>query len=176
MRKQVLSVAVGVLSLPVLGGLAYGAAHSVGDSPAPQRIIPASSVSRGGGADDPANHDANDDRGGANRNGTTSTTITARAVRSGGADDPASHDLNDDNPNRGSTTSTTSTTSTSASGPSPTSTSSTSTTSTSVRGDDGPRHDIGDDKGGLRGSTSTTDDSGSSSGRGRGRSGGSDGS
>jgi hypothetical protein len=48
-----------------------------------------------GGADDPANHDANDDRGRHHRRrGATTQTLSDSGRR--GADDPANHDARDD--------------------------------------------------------------------------------
>ncbi|MDQ1393824.1 MAG: hypothetical protein QOF30_2801, partial [Acidimicrobiaceae bacterium] len=77
MKKRIVCLALGVLAIPTLGGVAYAAAHSVSDRPAPQVIIPASSNSSvgGGGADDPATHDLADDHGGTAVPGATSTTV-----------------------------------------------------------------------------------------------------
>jgi hypothetical protein len=48
-----------------------------------------------GGVDDPANHDANDNRGRHHRQrGATTQTLSDRGRR--GADDPANHDARDD--------------------------------------------------------------------------------
>jgi hypothetical protein len=80
LSRRILSVGLAVASLPVLGSFAYAAAHSVSDTPAPQRIFPASSDNTSP-ADNPANlapsnvhgddrgavtstHDVGDDRGG----------------------------------------------------------------------------------------------------------------
>jgi hypothetical protein len=76
------------LSALVLGGGAYAAASSIDTQPAPKVVVPnapASNSSAGHlsrGADDPATHDINDDKG-----GLRPTTHN---------DDPATHDINDD--------------------------------------------------------------------------------
>jgi hypothetical protein len=80
-------------SLVLVGGVAYAAVQSVDSTPTPQVVIPAASSSDDAsptanpspsddgrhGADDPADHDVNDDHGG----------LT-------GDDDPATHDVGDD--------------------------------------------------------------------------------
>jgi hypothetical protein len=85
--RTALTVAGSAASLLLLGGVAYAAVQAVDDHPGPQVVIPSSSTDDRNharhGADDPANHDANDDR---NRG----------EARHGADDDPATHDVNDD--------------------------------------------------------------------------------
>jgi hypothetical protein len=46
MKKRLLTLAIGALAIPVLGGAAYAAAHSVSDTPSPQVVIaPANTAS-----------------------------------------------------------------------------------------------------------------------------------
>ena len=71
MRKSTMTIGVVALSIPLLGGAALAAAHSVSSTPPPAFI----SHFDDHGTDDPATHDLNDDHG---------------------TDDPATHDLNDD--------------------------------------------------------------------------------
>jgi hypothetical protein len=118
MKKRIATIAVGLLSVPVLGGIAYGAAHAVSATPAPQQIFPVSS-SKPAGADDPVNHDAGDDHGvddpathdvGDDHGGVTTTTsapsTTATTLHDAGddhgVDDPATHDVGDDHSGNGS--------------------------------------------------------------------------
>jgi hypothetical protein len=54
MNRRFISIALTILFVPGLGALAYAASHSVADTPAPQRIFPASSEHTTP-ADDPAN-------------------------------------------------------------------------------------------------------------------------
>jgi hypothetical protein len=84
MRKRLVSIALGVLSVPALGLGAYAAAHAVSDTPAPQVIIPAGfhvdepighDVNDVPGADDPVGHDANDNRLPASTTSTTTATV-----------------------------------------------------------------------------------------------------
>lgn len=104
MQKRFVTIALGVLAIPVLGSIAYAAAHSVSDRPSPQVIIPASSnssvaqVNHVAGSDDPANHEtansiaqrgAGADRGGQPAGGTVTPTT-------GGTDDGVGHDIGDD--------------------------------------------------------------------------------
>jgi uncharacterized membrane protein YgcG len=92
MRLRIPTTVAVAASTLVLGGVAYAAASSIGTNPAPQTVIdtPSSSSTpashsvpaKARTSDDPATHDANDDKGG---------------LRSPGvSDDPASHDANDD--------------------------------------------------------------------------------
>ena len=83
MKKRLFTVALGMLSIPAMGGVAYAAVHSVPESPKPQMVIPASPISTGGS---PATHDVGDDRRVAPA---ASTTAAPR-------DDPASHEVGDD--------------------------------------------------------------------------------
>jgi hypothetical protein len=98
MNKRLATLAASVLVVPALGGVAFAAAHSVPDSPAPQVVIPASDDTATSGAEtetetehapeveraddrgtgDAATHDAGDDRDAT------------------GTDDPAGHDAGDD--------------------------------------------------------------------------------
>ena len=102
------TVAGSVASLLLLGGVAYAAVQSVDDRPGPQVVIP-SSTDDGNharhGADDPATHDANDDRNqGQARHGAddpvnhdVTDDSTGRTSGGHGSDDPATHDATDDN-------------------------------------------------------------------------------
>ena len=107
--RTAMTVAGSAASLLLLGGVAYAAVQSVDTSPGPQVVLPSTSDDRTharGGADDPANHDANDDRNRRNRAGrhgaddpATHDVNDDRSGRSGGghgSDDPATHDVNDD--------------------------------------------------------------------------------
>jgi hypothetical protein len=89
--RTAMTVAGSAAALLLLGGVAYAAVQSVDTRPGPQVVVPTSTDDRTharGGADDPANHDVNDDN---NRN---------RHGRGHGADDPATHDVNDDRSGR----------------------------------------------------------------------------
>src|SRR3954468_12038956 len=91
---RILTITLGTASLLAVGGVAFAVVQSVDASPAPQVVIPTSTVhsataepgdDRGSarhGADDPAAHDIGDDHG-------STTTV-------GGNDDPATHDIGDD--------------------------------------------------------------------------------
>ena len=83
MKKRLFTIALGVSSIPAMGGVAYAAVHSVPESPNPQMVIPASPISAGS---NPATHDVGDDRRLAPA---ASTTAAPR-------DNPAGHDLRDD--------------------------------------------------------------------------------
>jgi hypothetical protein len=127
MQKRIAMIALGVLTIPALGGIAYAASHSVSDSPAPKVVIPASPRAATVRSDEPAGHDAGDNSGrgrGAGDHATTSTTATppTTAVRIAPRrnDDPATHDVGDDHGG---------------------------TTATPTVSDDGPGHDVGDDHG-----------------------------
>src|SRR5262249_31646452 len=98
-------MSLGILSIPALGALAYGAAHSVSDNPKPQVVIPASPIrlpadtpATGGNGEhrgsvpsappdaNPATHDVGDDRG--SKPTTPATTHPD--------DNLAAHDVGDD--------------------------------------------------------------------------------
>jgi hypothetical protein len=96
MRKQLVTLGLGALAIPLLGGAAYAAAHSISTRPAPQVVVPASPTTSGSRA---SGHDGTDHGPGT----TTSTTVDDRGH------DPAGHDAGDDN-GVDPTTSTTSTT------------------------------------------------------------------
>jgi hypothetical protein len=157
MNKRLITMALGVLSVPALGGLAYGAAHSVSDNPRPQVVIPAS-TSRS--ADDPATHDVNDDHGVDVTTSTTNTTVSddnpaTHDVGDDGVDNPATHDVGDDDGGR------TTPTTVSNSGPG-SSNSGPGSVSSGSGSDDPATHDVGDDHGGTSGSSSGSSGSGSS--------------
>ena len=157
MLKRPLTIALVAISVPLFGGIAYAATQSVASQPSPQVVIPTATTADDhggarstGGTDDPANHDATDDKGGL----VTSTPAASDdnpathdvgddkgGLRPAGVsdDNPATHDVGDDN--GGSVTST------------PT-----------VSNDNPATHDVGDDNGGASGSGS----SGSGSGKGGG--------
>ena len=153
MRRRFVTLALGALSIPALGLAAYGAAHAVSDTPAPQSVIPVSFPVHGG-ADDPAGHDVNDDRGVDVTTSTTPVPATAPAttptpVHRG--DDGPGHDVGDDHGNDGP-----------------------GHDVGDDHGNDGPGHDVGDDHGGAatttpRATTATSGpEHGGSSGRGPG--------
>jgi hypothetical protein len=92
---RILTVTLGTASLLAVSGVAFAVVQSVDTSPAPQVVIPTSTVhsatprpsddhagttSAGTSDDNPATHDVGDDHGGA--------TV--------GSDDPATHDAGDD--------------------------------------------------------------------------------
>src|SRR3954464_13288649 len=90
---RILPITLGTASLLAVSGVAFAVVQSVDTSPAPQVVIPASTVHSAtprpsddhGGArsrsdDNPATHDVGDDHGGA----------------TAGSDDPATHDAGDD--------------------------------------------------------------------------------
>src|SRR3954470_16888356 len=82
--RPLMTAALATAGLLMAGGVAFAAATSVSTTPDPQVVIPSSaSTDRHGGADDPATHDAGDDK---NRS-------AGKASRS---DDPVTHDANDD--------------------------------------------------------------------------------
>src|SRR3954465_10141323 len=82
--RPLMTAALATAGLLMAGGVAFAAANSVSTTPDPQVVIPSSaSTDRHGGADDPATHDARDDK---NRT----------AGNSSRSDDPATHDANDD--------------------------------------------------------------------------------
>lgn len=139
MNRRLVSVLFAGFSMIVATGAAFALGNSVSTTPPPAFVQ--SSEIRSGGADDPATHDAGDDRRSVDRrSATTATTGTAgTTARSGkattptapkntvtttddhgsgghGADDPATHDL----------------------------------------GDDPATHDLGDDHGGLRDDSTTS--------------------
>lgn len=127
MHRRLATIAVGALSIPALGLAAYGAAHAVSDTPAPQVVIPASFHSSNGaddrtghdpttvaGNDEPVGHDANDDHG----VDPTTSTSTPRSVpvttqtTIHEANDGPGHDAGDDHGNDATTSTTRATTST----------------------------------------------------------------
>jgi hypothetical protein len=144
-QKRFVTLALGVLSIPMLGGVAYAAAHSISDRPSPQVVIPASSRTSAGGADDPASHEANHAQGtddsGNHLARTTATTAVNPPTRA--SDDGPNHDVGDDH--GGAATA----------GP-----------TTTVAG-----HDVGDDHGGSSGSSSSGSGSSGSGSSGSGSSG-----
>jgi hypothetical protein len=85
LRRPRAAAAIGVLAVPLLGGVGYAAANSVSDDPKPQMVIPAS-MSRSAG--DLATHDVRDDRAG------QATTLTTAPRASD--DNPATDDVGDD--------------------------------------------------------------------------------
>ena len=157
MLKRPLTIALVAISVPLFGGIAYAATQSVASQPSPQVVIPTATTADDhggarstGGTDDPANHDATDDKGGL-VTATPATSDDNPATHDVGDDkgglssadvsddNPATHDVGDDNGG--------------------------SITSTPTTGNDNPAtHDVGDDKGGSSGSGS----SGSGSGKGGG--------
>jgi hypothetical protein len=107
MQKRLVTLALGVLSIPALGMAAYVVAHSVSDSPSPQVVLPASSqLSADGGngpanangvrrADDPAAHDGTSTSLGSQDNGEGSQPRAARDSTSttlGHGNDGPGHD------------------------------------------------------------------------------------
>lgn len=69
--------------------------HGVGNHHQAMHVVLASSPSTQSRHDDPAGHDANDDKGGSN--GNSGANMGGGATGQGGQDDPAGHDANDDN-------------------------------------------------------------------------------
>jgi hypothetical protein len=137
-------IALGMFSIPALGGVAYAASHSVSDSPTPEVVIPAGAKVAPSVSDDPGQ--PNTTRSTPTPASVVSTTPTRR-----GGDDPATHDVGDD---RGGVTTgntvtsiddTTSNTIDDHGGD--------DTTSNTIddHGDDGATHDVGDDHGGNSG-------------------------
>jgi hypothetical protein len=111
MYKRLATIAVAALSMPALGLAAFGAAHSVSDSPASQVIIPSRTSSTGldprathdatevPRANDPAGHDVEDASGhngptGAASSASGATTATPRghSDTGPGIDQTVSHD------------------------------------------------------------------------------------
>jgi hypothetical protein len=128
MRIPRLPAVLALASIPVLAGGAIAVADSVSTHPGPQVIIPSttSTAAHRRGADDPANHDANDDRG---------NDGAGHDANDDRGNDGAGHDVGDDHGRAGTTVTT---------GTSPT----TVTTAPDDHGNDGPGHDGGDDHGG----------------------------
>jgi hypothetical protein len=76
-KKRLVTIALGALSIPVLGGAAYAVSQSVDDRPTPKVVIPSASTQpatpavddHGGNrppgvSDDGPQHDVGDDHGG----------------------------------------------------------------------------------------------------------------
>lgn len=176
MNKRLVPVALALLSVPLVGGMAYAATQSVSTRPSPQVVIPA--VASAGAPRDaredratvedratPAPgptalpptttaardaHDAGDDRGGA----TPTTRVTTTSVP--GTDDGPNHDVNDDHGGRATVT---------VPAPPPR----TTVPTTSIPDDRGRQAEPGDDRGAGSGPGPSGSGSGSGSGKGGGR-------
>jgi hypothetical protein len=101
--KPLVTAALATAGVRMPGGLALTAAWANSTTPSPQVVIPASQQSRG--SDDPATHDAGDDKGGATATSDDPATHDAGDDKGGATaspTDPATHDTTDDSSGSGS--------------------------------------------------------------------------
>src|SRR3954453_3604592 len=114
--RPLMTTALATAGLLMAGGVALAAANSVSTTPEPQVVIPSSSsADRHGGPDDRAPHDPRDAKRGARTITTTTrhddpashdaTDDKGGSRASTSSDDPATHDATDDNGGTRTTTS-----------------------------------------------------------------------
>lgn len=181
MHKRIVPVAIALLSVPLVGGMAYAATQSVSTRPSPQVVIPSVAgfntvqehpddrttattvddhgVDRtvaGSPTTTVAGHDAGDDRRPATATtGVTVTTVAGvddRGRGGSGTDDRVNHDVNDDHGGRTVTSTVTPTTAPRVTVP------------VTTVDDHGRQAEPGDDRGGSSGATSSSGTSGSGGG------------